>query len=89
MLDAYPNLKKMYSATDDNTQVLYLKDAVATFASFTALPEWSTSDRSAAPPIARRRRRLSRPRTHRRALKLTGPGRCHMSEGAGRLTSSG
>ncbi|MBR6205788.1 MAG: pyridoxamine 5'-phosphate oxidase family protein [Oscillospiraceae bacterium] len=36
MLEAYPNLKAMYSATDDNTQVLYLKDAVATFSSFTA-----------------------------------------------------
>lgn len=38
MLDAYPELKNMYSATDDNTQVLYLKDAVATFASFTSDP---------------------------------------------------
>ncbi len=36
ILEAYPNLKAMYSATDDNTQVLYLKDAVATFSSFTA-----------------------------------------------------
>ena len=36
MLDSYPNLKANYSATDDNTQVLYLKDAVATFSSFTA-----------------------------------------------------
>ena len=36
MLEAYPNLKAMYSATDDNTQVLYLKDAVATFSSFSA-----------------------------------------------------
>ena len=35
MLDNYPNLKANYSATDDNTQVLYLKDAVATFSSFT------------------------------------------------------
>jgi len=34
MLDAYPNLKERYSAEDDNTQVLYLKDAVATFSSF-------------------------------------------------------
>lgn len=32
LLDAYPELKDMYSATDDNTQVLYLKDATATFA---------------------------------------------------------
>lgn len=38
LLDAYPELKGMYSATDDNTQVLYLKDAVATFSSFTAAP---------------------------------------------------
>ena len=36
MLDSYPNLKANYSATDDNTQVLYLADAVATFSSFTA-----------------------------------------------------
>ena len=39
MLDAYPNLKSMYSAEDDNTQVLYLKDATATFSSFTEAPE--------------------------------------------------
>jgi uncharacterized pyridoxamine 5'-phosphate oxidase family protein len=39
MLDAYPNLKNMYSATDSNTQVLYLKNAVATFASFTGAPK--------------------------------------------------
>ena len=38
MLDAYPNLKSMYSATDDNTQVLYLKDAVATISSFSHDP---------------------------------------------------
>ena len=36
MLDAYPNLKDRYSAEDPNTQVLYLKDATATFSSFTA-----------------------------------------------------
>lgn len=36
MLDAYPNLRGMYSEDDGNTQVLYLKDAVATFSSFTA-----------------------------------------------------
>ena len=36
MLDAYPNLKDRYSADDPNTQVLYLKDATATFSSFTA-----------------------------------------------------
>jgi uncharacterized pyridoxamine 5'-phosphate oxidase family protein len=39
MLDAYPNLKNMYSATDNNTNVLYLKDATATIASFTGAPE--------------------------------------------------
>ena len=39
MLDAYPNLKNMYSATDNNTQVLYLKNAVATFASFGGEPK--------------------------------------------------
>ncbi len=33
LLDAYPNLKNRYSATDDNHQVLYLKDAVATISS--------------------------------------------------------
>ena len=35
MLDAYPSLKSMYSANDDNTQVFYLKNATATFSSFT------------------------------------------------------
>jgi uncharacterized pyridoxamine 5'-phosphate oxidase family protein len=39
MLDANPNLQRMYSATDDNCQVLYLKDAVATIASFTSEPK--------------------------------------------------
>jgi len=39
MLDAYPQLKGMYSAEDENTQVLYLKDAVATIASFTSEPK--------------------------------------------------
>jgi len=34
MLDAYPMLKDRYKAEDENTQVLYLKDATATFASF-------------------------------------------------------
>ncbi len=38
MLDAYPQLQNMYSAMDDNTQVLYLKDAVATIASFGGEP---------------------------------------------------
>ena len=35
MLDNYPGLQKMYKADDNNTQVLYLKDATATFYSFT------------------------------------------------------
>ncbi len=39
MLDNYPELQNMYSATDDNTQVLYMKDAVAKIASFTAAPK--------------------------------------------------
>ena len=39
MLDAYPNLRKMYDENDGNTQVLYFKNAVATFSSFTAAPE--------------------------------------------------
>ena len=39
MLDAYPNLKSMYSATDDNTQVLYLKNVTATISSYTSAPK--------------------------------------------------
>lgn len=39
MLDAYTNLRAMYDENDSNTQVLYLKNAVATFSSFTAEPE--------------------------------------------------
>ena len=39
MLEKMPMLKKMYSADDDNTQVLYFKNAVATFCSFTEAPE--------------------------------------------------
>ena len=39
MLEKMPVLKKMYSADDDNTQVLYFKNAVATFCSFTEKPE--------------------------------------------------
>lgn len=38
MLDAYPALQGMYRADDDNTEVLYLKDATATIYSFTAEP---------------------------------------------------
>ena len=39
MLDAFPQLQQMYSADDENTQVLYLKDATATFASFGGEPK--------------------------------------------------
>ena len=38
MLDNYPELKAMYSADDDNTEVLYFNDAEATFSSFTEAP---------------------------------------------------
>lgn len=38
MLDQYPSLQSMYSAEDDNTEVLYFKDAEAVFSSFTAPP---------------------------------------------------
>lgn len=38
MLEAYPQLQNMYSAEDDNTEVLYLEDATATFYSFTDAP---------------------------------------------------
>lgn len=33
MLDNYPNLRAMYDENDDNTIVLYMKNATATFAS--------------------------------------------------------
>ncbi len=39
MLDAYPELKAMYSADDGNTVVFYLENATATFSSFTSAPE--------------------------------------------------
>lgn len=39
MLDAYENLRGMYDENDDNTQVLYIKNAVATFSSFAAPEE--------------------------------------------------
>lgn len=39
MLDKHPELKMMYDPDDGNTQVLYFKDATATFSSFTAAPE--------------------------------------------------
>ena len=38
MLEAYPSLQGMYSADDDNTEVLYFKDATAVFSSFTSAP---------------------------------------------------
>jgi uncharacterized pyridoxamine 5'-phosphate oxidase family protein len=39
MLNAYPSLQDRYSADDDQTLVLYLKDATATIASFTGEPK--------------------------------------------------
>lgn len=39
MLEAYPELQAMYSPDDGNTQVFYLKNATATFSSFTAAPK--------------------------------------------------
>ena len=42
MLDAYPDLRAMYDENDGNTEVLYLKNAAATFSSFTAAPETVT-----------------------------------------------
>ena len=39
MLDAYPNLQKMYKADDGNTEVFYFENATATFSSFTHEPE--------------------------------------------------
>lgn len=38
MLAGYPSLQSMYSATDDNTEVLYFEDATAVFSSFTSEP---------------------------------------------------
>lgn len=38
LLDAYPSLKEMYSAEDENTQVLYFTNGLATIYSFTADP---------------------------------------------------
>ena len=42
MLDAYPSLRGMYDENDGNTLVLYMKDATATFSSFSAAPETVT-----------------------------------------------
>ena len=38
MLDAYPNLRRMYDENDGNTQVFYMKNATATISSFTNAP---------------------------------------------------
>ena len=38
MLDAYPNLRHMYDENDGNTQVFYMKNAVATISSFGGAP---------------------------------------------------
>ena len=38
MLDNNPELKSMYSAADDNTEVSYLEDVTATISSFTEAP---------------------------------------------------
>ena len=42
MLDSYPQLRAMYNENDGNTQVLYFKDATATFSSFSAPQETIT-----------------------------------------------
>ena len=42
MLDNYPQLKAMYAAEDENTEVLYLKNATAVFSSFAAPPRTVT-----------------------------------------------
>ena len=39
MLDHYPELRWMYDENDDNTEVLYFKNAVATIYSFTKEPK--------------------------------------------------
>ena len=39
MLEKMPQLKGMYSPDDGNMQMLYFKNAVATFSSFTEAPE--------------------------------------------------
>ncbi|MBO7402108.1 MAG: pyridoxamine 5'-phosphate oxidase family protein [Lachnospiraceae bacterium] len=39
MLDAYPNLRGMYSEDDGNTEVFRFKNATATFYSFSSAPE--------------------------------------------------
>ena len=39
MLDAYPELRRMYDENDRNTQVFYFKNATATFSAFGKEPE--------------------------------------------------
>ena len=39
MLNAYPELRNMYSEDDGNTEVFYFQNATAVFSSFTATPE--------------------------------------------------
>ena len=38
MLDAYPNLRRMYDENDGNTQVFYMKNSTATISSFGKQP---------------------------------------------------
>lgn len=42
MLDAYPELRAMYDENDGNTVVFFVRNATATFSSFTAAPETVT-----------------------------------------------
>ena len=42
MLDAYPSLRAMYDENDGNTQVFFVKNATATFSSFTEAPQTVT-----------------------------------------------
>ena len=42
MLEAYPSLQAMYSPDDGNTEVWYLRNATATFYSFTDAPKTVT-----------------------------------------------
>ncbi|MCR5783889.1 MAG: pyridoxamine 5'-phosphate oxidase family protein [Clostridia bacterium] len=39
MLDAYPELRRMYNEDDGNTEVFYFRNATAVFSSFTMAPE--------------------------------------------------
>ena len=39
MLDSYPNLRSMYDENDDNTEVLYFENGIATISSFTEEPK--------------------------------------------------